>query len=147
MSRPLDAAALSALSERVGDVERDTVIADLNGHHAHGRLTADELDRRQSLALSAVTRYDLLQLTSDLPQTRTPSRGGAPAGAAAPQVAAVARRVSIAAVTASPVLGAALFLGNLTQYDTGVEVGFTATVVGGAIGYATHAVRDRIRRQ
>ncbi|ROR90879.1 uncharacterized protein DUF1707 [Nocardioides aurantiacus] len=146
MSTPLDAAALSALSERVGDTERDTVIADLNGHHAHGRLTADELDRRQSLALSAVTRYDLLQLTSDLPQTRTPSRAGT-AGLAAPQAVAVARRVGIAAVTASPVLGAAWWLGNVYEYGTGVEVGFTATVVGGVIGYATHAVRDRMRRR
>ena len=40
---------------RVGDAERDACVAALIEHHLHGRLTVEELDRRQRSALAAVT--------------------------------------------------------------------------------------------
>jgi Domain of unknown function (DUF1707) len=60
---------------RVGDAERDQVMAALHEHFAQGRLTQAELEERVDTALSARTAGDLSQVTSDLPQ---------PAGAAEP---------------------------------------------------------------
>ena len=40
----LDATSPSTL--RVGDAERDACVATLIGHHLHGRLSAEEFDRR-----------------------------------------------------------------------------------------------------
>lgn len=147
MSSPAEAAAMNALSERVGDAERDQVLAELNGHHAHGRLSAEELERRQVLALNAVTRYDVLRLVADLPHSTHGSSQRIPDVHQPLPVAAVARRAGVAAATASPVIAAGWWMGYLNQYAQGVEVGFTATVVGGAVGYLTHAVRGRLRRR
>ena len=51
---------------RVGDAERDACIGSLTDHHLHGRLSVEELDRRQRAALNAVTA-DLAALIADLP--------------------------------------------------------------------------------
>lgn len=145
-----DTLALSSLTERVGDSERDAVVGELNGHHAHGRLSGDELDRRQGLALTAVTRYDLLVLVSDLPgsdralvdepdSARRARRRELQRDAAAKGVRGVA--------LATPVVGAGWAIGLFTQYSSGMEVGFWATVVGGTVGYATHAARTRLGRR
>ena len=40
---------------RVGDAERDACTAVLIDHHLHGRLSIEELERRQRAALAAVT--------------------------------------------------------------------------------------------
>jgi Domain of unknown function (DUF1707). len=52
---------------RIGDAERDEVMAALREHYAQGRLTADELDERLERTLTARTRGDLRQITADLP--------------------------------------------------------------------------------
>lgn len=52
---------------RVGDVERDDCIELLAEHHVRGRLSVDELDRRQRAALTATTEADLVALLLDLP--------------------------------------------------------------------------------
>src|SRR5215213_7130431 len=58
------------LAVRIGDEERDACVNALNAHHAHGRLSVDELDRRQRAALAAVTDADLSTLLVDLPSAR-----------------------------------------------------------------------------
>lgn len=147
MAASPDTTALSALTERIGDVERDALIAELNGHHAHGRLSGEELERRQGLALTAVTRYDLLLLVNDLPRADLPLARPTPAPVLRDAGVVLARRAGLVALTASPVVGSAWVIGLSTQYSQGVETGFWATVVGGAVGYATHAVRSRLRRR
>jgi uncharacterized protein DUF1707 len=52
---------------RVSDADRDRVTSRLREHFAEGRLTADELDERISVALNAKTFGDLRQVTADLP--------------------------------------------------------------------------------
>ncbi|WP_283137949.1 DUF1707 SHOCT-like domain-containing protein [Rhizohabitans arisaemae] len=52
---------------RVGDAERDAVVAALQEHFAQGRLTADELDERVAATLSAKTAGALREITRDLP--------------------------------------------------------------------------------
>lgn len=55
-------------TQRVGDVEREQVTAQLADHHVAGRLTTEELRTRCELALVARTRADLDRLTADLPR-------------------------------------------------------------------------------
>jgi hypothetical protein len=56
---------------RVGDDERDDCIEALAEHHVRGRLTVEELDRRQRAALTATTEADLAVLLLDLPAEPT----------------------------------------------------------------------------
>src|SRR3712207_4793765 len=67
-------AADAPLSVRIGDVEREKCLELLSEHHVQGRLTADELDRRQHAALTAVTEDDLAGLFADLPVDSSPPR-------------------------------------------------------------------------
>lgn len=144
-----DTLALSSLTERVGDAERDALITELNGHHAHGRLFGEELDRRQGLALTAVTRYDLLVLVADLPGSDR-SLHHEPDSVRRARRRELRRETVLTStrgvVVAAPVVGTGWAVGLFTQYSSGVEVGFWATVVGGAVGYATHVVRTRLAR-
>jgi hypothetical protein len=60
---------------RVSDADRDRAISELSEHFQAGRITADELEERSGLALSARTGKDLAVLFADLPQSpvyRTP---------------------------------------------------------------------------
>lgn len=52
---------------RASDAERDSTLSILEQAHVEGRLDVDELRSRQSLALSAKYREELLELTVDLP--------------------------------------------------------------------------------
>ena len=52
---------------RVGDAERDEVVAALREHFAEGRLDREEFDERLGRALTARTHADLRALLSDLP--------------------------------------------------------------------------------
>lgn len=54
---------------RIGDAEREAVLDALGDHHAKGRLSVAELDRRQRAALAAETQMDLASLLADLPDT------------------------------------------------------------------------------
>jgi hypothetical protein len=57
---------------RIGDAERDEVMAALREHFARGRLTYEELDERLDTALAARTESDLRRLTADLPEPSSP---------------------------------------------------------------------------
>ncbi|GII62632.1 hypothetical protein Skr01_27170 [Sphaerisporangium krabiense] len=52
---------------RIGDAERDEVMAALREHFAQGRLTHDELTERLDTVLAARTAGDLRRVTADLP--------------------------------------------------------------------------------
>ena len=58
---------------RVGDAERERVVAALRDHAAAGRLTVEELSERLDRAYAARTAADLSELQRDLP----PTTGGA----------------------------------------------------------------------
>jgi len=57
---------------RASDADRDLALAELSRHFEAGRLTAEELDERMGLALSARTLGDLGTLMSDLPSEPEP---------------------------------------------------------------------------
>ena len=60
---------------RVGDAERDAVVARLQDAHVEGRLDAVELEERLGTALAARTQADLDPLLADLPSAgRSPAR-------------------------------------------------------------------------
>lgn len=52
---------------RVGDSDRQAVVAELQRHYVDGRLTGDELGERVDQALHAKTFADLAGLVTDLP--------------------------------------------------------------------------------
>jgi hypothetical protein len=68
-TRPGAGGGLSSLDPnlRVSDAERSEVADTLSKHYGEGRLSAEELDERLSLAMSAKTRGDLIPLLADLP--------------------------------------------------------------------------------
>jgi hypothetical protein len=53
---------------RIGDAERDAVMAQLREHFVAGRLTLDELTERLDLALAAKTQRQIDSLMADLPR-------------------------------------------------------------------------------
>lgn len=55
---------------RVGDADRDAVLAQLGEHYAAGRMPLGELHVRQDRALAAVTAAQLAGLVNDLPALR-----------------------------------------------------------------------------
>jgi hypothetical protein len=55
---------------RVGDADRQRVVADLQRHYVEGRLTSEELSERVDKALAARTEGDLATLLADLPSER-----------------------------------------------------------------------------
>jgi hypothetical protein len=66
---------------RIGDADRDAAAAELGEHYAAGRLTLDELHDRLGQVLGARTRGQLLHVMADLPVSRQPTAGAAPAPA------------------------------------------------------------------
>jgi hypothetical protein len=52
---------------RVGDADRQSVVAELQRHYVEGRLTSEELGERVSHALAARTFADFSPLLQDLP--------------------------------------------------------------------------------
>jgi hypothetical protein len=58
---------------RVSDTDRDRVAEVLREAHAHGRITADELDERLTSAYTAKTFADLAPVTRDLPAAPEPA--------------------------------------------------------------------------
>ena len=53
--------------QRIGDFERDNAVDALRDHLAAGRLTADELDDRLAIVLTAKTQADIDKAFTDLP--------------------------------------------------------------------------------
>ncbi|HTU72461.1 MAG TPA: DUF1707 domain-containing protein [Trebonia sp.] len=76
---------------RASHADRDLVVEQLRVAAGDGRLSAEELDERLELALSARTYADLVPLTADLPPEGTvstalaPAAGGQVAGRATPK--------------------------------------------------------------
>src|SRR5690349_19627599 len=70
------AVAERSSNHRASDADRESVVTDLRTHAAEGRLTVEELEERIDGAYAAKTRRDLVTLTTDLPRTRRPHRGG-----------------------------------------------------------------------
>jgi len=128
---------------RVGDSERDACVAVLIDHHLHGRLSVEELERRQRAALAAVTEGHLTILLNDLPDRQSPAmrstRRPVPWGASA-----VATSAAIRFFPVVPVVGGAWF----TQWivDSTGDGAFLGALATGALGYVTHALIGRFRR-
>jgi len=59
---------------RIGDAERDAVMAQLREHFVAGRLTLDELTERLDLTLTAKTQRQVDSLMADLPRLPKASR-------------------------------------------------------------------------
>lgn len=127
---------------RVGDTERDACVAALIEHHLDGRLSVEELDRRQGAALAAVTSDDLAPLLTDLPQgeglAKQRMRRVVPAKSS--DVRAGVMRV----LPAGLIVGGATFSQWAWQYSA--EGPFLGALAGGALGYAAHAATVRFRR-
>lgn len=83
MQQPI-AARDGDLHVRVSDAEREQVVSRLTAACAEGRLTLEEMGTRVTTAYTAVTRGDLVPLTSDLP---------APTSAPLPPVATPATKL------------------------------------------------------
>lgn len=132
-----------SIAVRVGDLDRHACVVSLIEHHLQGRLSREDLERRQQLATSAVTTDDLRVLLEDLPQspvTPAPARG---------------RRVSVsfagrvpgavwALAPILPVYGAAKFGKFMFEYSA--EGHYYTAAVAGAVGYVTHSVTTFLRR-
>ena len=127
---------------RIGDEERDACVNALNEHHARGRLSVDELDRRQRAALSAVTDADLSTLLADLPHApsaRTPGGDTEDWWSLDPAVRA-GRIARWTAVPLSLVVGGVTVASAVNYSDErNFVVGFAAT----GFGYLTHLVMAR----
>jgi hypothetical protein len=133
---------------RVGDAERDACSAVLIDHHLHGRLSLDELERRQRAALVAVTEEDLLLLLADLPeqQSETERRRSGRRSRETPNEVA---RGAIRLAPVVPVLGGAWFtewLVHIHSLAGTTGLGFGGAFATGALAWATHAVIGRSRR-
>lgn len=136
--------ASSQLMQRVGDSERDACVSALIGHHLHGRLSVEDLERRQLAAMTAVTTADLRLLLADLPDSGN-ERTTSARPPSAPDKVDEAKRAAKSLLPVAPVLlGGAWFSQWFWQYSA--EGPFLGALAGGALGYAAHAVSSRLRR-
>jgi hypothetical protein len=92
---------------RVSDAERDTIVTELGQHFQDGRLDQGEFDDRVSAALTARTRGDLDQLTTDLPRATAAGPAGfaAPGRSGPPRALALIPLLFAAGIVASAVTG------------------------------------------
>jgi hypothetical protein len=133
---------------RVGDAERDACSALLIDHHLHGRLSIDELERRQRASLVAVTEEDLALLLADLPEQQSATerrRSGRPSREKPHDVT----RVALGLAPVVPVLGGAWFTEWLVRINSiaGTPgLGFGGAIATGALVGGTYAVIGRSRR-
>jgi Domain of unknown function (DUF1707) len=131
---------------RVGDAERDTCMTALAEHHVDGRLSVEELDRRQRAALCAITAADLAGLLTDLPNTigrLHPSSDAPPVMAARVRRAARWAGPATAMVTTSAVM--AVSLQNEVQ-QWGSQFTFWGYLGSSALGFAMHWTLSRTKR-
>jgi hypothetical protein len=92
---------------RVSDAERDSIVTELSQHFQDGRLDQGEFGQRVSGALTARTRGELDQLTTDLPRPALAGPGAAvaPARYGPPRALALVPLLFAAAIVASAVTG------------------------------------------
>lgn len=127
---------------RVGDAERDACMGALTEHHVRGRLTVEELDRRQLAALGAVTQTDLTALLADLPADESgtnPATFAEEWWSSEPRDRAV-RMARWAATPASIVAGGVL---SATFSNNIEESQFLVGCAAAAVGYLTHLAVTR----
>jgi len=131
---------------RIGDQERDECVNALNEHHARGRLSVDELDRRQRAALVAVTDADLAALLVDLPGAayeRSPVVAAEDWWSLDPRVRA-GRMARWAAAPFSLVVGGVVVASAVNSSD---ERNFVAGFAAAGLGYVTHFLLARRHAQ
>ena len=129
---------------RVGDAERDACIGSLTDHHLHGRLSVEELDRRQRAALNAVTAADLAALIADLPGSAQQDGPIKASGLRGRISRRSARRVAILAAPPVAVVTTSAMMATNAYVDRGATL--FACLVSGAVGVASHWVASRFRR-
>ena len=133
---------------RVGTVERDACVIALIGHHLQGRLTDEDLERRQRMALAAVDADDLGVLLADLPQQQVAVPAARPNPLfrlGQPSLVPKGVKALLCLVPGLAVVGVMNNMGETAWLYT--QNGAYGTVlVAGAAGYATHAVAARLRR-
>jgi hypothetical protein len=138
----------AGLNLRVGDAERDACLATLVDHHLHGRLSMEELDRRQRAALAAVTSADLTALLVDLPDQQRQVVRKPRASGVLPHSARLERARGAARLLPPVVLLSGAFIAQ--GGDTGDWWHLNDSVSSGLImasfGYATHWVVSKLRR-
>jgi hypothetical protein len=133
---------------RVGNDERDACVQKLIDHHLRGRLSADELDRRQHAALNATTAADLAALIADLPidigsvDQSASSRSRRRSSAAM----SPARRAAVWGGPPVVLLSAATIAASYESYYYNSEEIFATALAAGVVGYVTHWVVARLRR-
>lgn len=118
---------------RVGDAERDRLCELLNTHYSGGRLSAEELQQRTSLALSAQYDYQLAGLVADLPREGwTPTlRPQAPWAVTRVMLEVFAGLTAIAAIVCFGMLVVGLVV---SVHDATVVAALLSLIAGLAIG-------------
>lgn len=142
-----DANVMGFFFRRVGDAERDGCVELLVEHFLRGRLSAEELDRRQDAALRATTAVELAGLVADLPHPVPASRSAStlplPSATAADPASLALPRPSRAKVWTrryGPPAAVAItaWLATMGLGDGGAhEAALNASLVTGAVGYVT----------
>ena len=137
------------LSVRVGDVEREACVEKLTENYVLGRLSVEELDRRQREALEAVTTADLASLVADLPAVHPPvnplpSRSAASAFWPASGRDCAVKLATMFGVPATFATGGVL----VAAYADGTsDVNqFSWAIAMGTAGYLTHWAIARLKR-
>jgi hypothetical protein len=126
---------LGSSAQRVGEAERSATCDVLSAHYAAGRLTADELEQRLSLALRSVTLSELWQLTADLPfPTAAPRPRQAAPAAGNPSWPALSVLAVLALIGSVRVAGGLLLVLGAVQpiMFVGAFIGGLAAATGGA---------------
>jgi hypothetical protein len=95
---------------RIGTAEREQAMQRLSDHFAAGRLSVAEFDERSGVVAGAVTRGDLAQVFTDLPEPVVAT----PAAAAAPAVRQPGSRPSVMV----PAIGVAVVLALVLFFAT-----------------------------
>ncbi len=134
---------------RIGDDEREACIERLTDSYVRGRLSTDELDRRQRDALQAVTSADLAGLVADLPAGKSPllsfaSGPTSDAPSPAPSRNVALKAAAMVGVPATFVTGGVV----VAAYADGASdvSQFSWAVAMGAAGYLTHWVVAKLKR-
>jgi len=137
------------LAVRVGDVERDACVEKLIENCVQGRLSVEELGRRQREALEASTAADLAGLVTDLP-AGNPSVDPLPSQSAVRSFWPASSRdcaVKLATVFGVPATFATGGVLVAAYADGSSDVSqFSWAVAMGAVGYLTHWVVAKFRR-
>lgn len=132
----------SPVAVRVGDTERDACVMRLIGHHLHGRLSSEDLERRQRLAMTAVDANDLRLLLQDLPEDAA-TLTARPRSLTIPLPRAMPRGIKVL-IPGVALLGVGAW-GQAT-WEFSAEGHYYTAAMAGAVGFAAHAVASRVCR-